>query len=399
MAIAVAALLSIGVGVVVSSSSSSAAVTAVIGNAFGVSAPNITLFGGTQPAYGPKPVVTLPSTGSGTPITASDPSESVAFGPATLFTSGPVSVSTQGTPTSQSVTSSAMVQAGASTGCPGTETSCVYGGPFTANAVSSTCTANGTNSGSTTITGGVLATATDTGGNPTTTVDIPANPTPNYTKSGFLYAGSTDKETFTYTFNEQKTNTDGSITVTAAHDHLNGPTAKGDIYIGQVTCGLTGTVTTTTASTVKPTTTTAATTTTSTTVKPTTTTAASTTTTVKPTTTTAASTTTTVKPTTTTAASTTTTVKPTTTTAASTTTTVKPTTTTAAPTTTTVAPTTTTVAPTTTTVAPTTTTVGATTTTVAQPFICTVLHLLIQIFPLLGRFLAPIFNLLGCTAG
>ena len=123
VAIAVAALLSIGVGVVVSSSSSSATVTAVIGNAFGVSAPNITLFGGTQTPYGPKPMVTLPTTGSATPLTASDPSETAAFGPATLFSSGPVTVSTQGTPASQSVTSSAAVQAGASNGnCPGTAT-------------------------------------------------------------------------------------------------------------------------------------------------------------------------------------------------------------------------------------------------------------------------------------
>jgi hypothetical protein len=272
-----------------------AQVTAVIGSAFGVSAPNISLFGGAQTPFGPTPHATLPGTGSPTAITGTDPTEAVAFGPATFFNSGPVTVSTQGTPTTQSVTSAVSIQPAtqAAGTCPGGATSCVYGGPFTAGAIAATCTANGTNTASTTITGGVLTTATDASGNPTATVTIPAHPTPNDSMNGSLMANG-DTETFTYTFNEQTTNADGSITVTAAHEHLNGPTAKGDLYVGQATCGLTGTVTASTTTTTIPggsttTSTTTASTTTSSTAPATTTTStapASTTTTTVPATTT-----------------------------------------------------------------------------------------------------------------
>jgi hypothetical protein len=82
---------------------------------------------------------------------------------------------------------------------------------------------------------GKLVTATDTAGNPTTTVDIPANPPANDTISGFLYASDNDKETFTYTFNQQ-TAASGSITVNAGHEVLLGPTAKGDLIFGQAVC-------------------------------------------------------------------------------------------------------------------------------------------------------------------
>ncbi|MDQ6617335.1 MAG: hypothetical protein M3083_21965 [Actinomycetota bacterium] len=216
-------------------------VTAVTGSAYGVSA-NISLFGGQQPPFGPAPRVTLPSGGS-TIITASAPSENVTYGPAQFFSSGKETVTTKGSiGTSGSVTSTTSIASATQPAgtCLGTQTSCIYAGPFTATSIASSCTATQTAvSGKTTFVTGKLVTATDTNGNPTTTVAIPANPPANDTISGYLYAGTTDKETFTWIFNQQKVNADGSITVTAAHQILIGPTAKGDLYIGQAVCGVT----------------------------------------------------------------------------------------------------------------------------------------------------------------
>jgi hypothetical protein len=257
-------------------SPASASVTAVTGGAFGVSAPNVTLFGGAQTPFGPAPAVTLPAGGSATAVTGSAPSENVAFGPATFLNAGPVTVSTVGTPAGGSVTSSTSIQGTtqAAGTCPGTTTSCVYAGPLTAASVASTCTAAQTGTtASTTVGSGVLVTATDTSGNPTATVTVPNSPPVNDSITGFLYASSTDKESFTYTFNQQTTNPDGSITVTAAHEVLGGPTAKGDLYLGQATCGVT---TASTTSTSTATTLAGATTTTSTTAPSTTTTSTTT---------------------------------------------------------------------------------------------------------------------------
>jgi len=395
---------------------SGADVTAVRGSAYGYFA-SVSLFGGPPNVRGPEPSVTLPATGSAVPITASAPSGLVQVGPAVLFSSGPITVSTQGTlGPSGSVTSTSTIQ---NINTSGNEI-------FTATAASSTCTATETGvTGSTTITNGTLRTG---GGN---VANIPANPAPNTT-----YTGTVDGvgDNFRAVFNEQVVNPDGSITVNAYHLYLLGPTAVGDLIVGQSVCGVTATQTTTTTA---PTTTTTAPTTTTT--APTTTTTggqnrppvanndAYTTpqgttltvpapgvlandsdpdgdpltagmptnpsngtlnlstnggftytpnpgftgvdsftymahdpnggmTTATVTITVTATTTTTTAPTTTTTAPTTTTTAPTTTTTAPTTTTTAPTTTTTAPTTTTTAPTTTTTAPTTTTTAPTTTT-------------------------------------------
>ena len=57
--------------------------------------------------------------------------------------------------------------------------------------------------------------------------------------TAYLYAATPDKETFTWTFNQQTVNPNGSITVYAAHQRLNGPTEVGDVYIGQSVCGVT----------------------------------------------------------------------------------------------------------------------------------------------------------------
>jgi hypothetical protein len=216
-------------------------VTADIGSAYGVSA-NVALFGSPQPPFGPAPTVTLPAGGHSV-ISANAASEDVVYGPATFFSSGTEKVTTKGTigATGSVVSTTSVASASQAAGtCPGTETACVYAGPFTADSMASHCKATQTAlTGKATFVNGQLVTATDTNGNPTTTVVIAASPKKNYTVSGYLYAGTTDKETFTWTFNQQTVNPNGSITIYAAHQHLNGPTAVGDLYIGQSVCGVT----------------------------------------------------------------------------------------------------------------------------------------------------------------
>lgn len=228
-------------------------VTALNGSAYGVSAPNIFLFGGTQAPYGPKPAVTLPAAGS-TPITGHDNSESVTFGAAVLFESGAVDVSTQGAlGAGGSVTSSATVN----------NISTANGGQLSATSVAATCTAKESGvTGSTTVNGGTVATQTAQSGDVTATQAVPTTPAPNTRIDGQLVLSSTDTETFTYVFNEQTANADGSLTVNAVHLILHGPTAKGDVFVGHVVCGVTASATTTTTTAGGSTTTTAPTTTT-----------------------------------------------------------------------------------------------------------------------------------------
>ena len=317
----VVALMALGAGMFAFAGSSSADVSAVRGGAFGYFT-SVSLFGGPASPRGPAPTVTLPGGGSAVPITATAPSASAAYGPAVLFQSGALTVTTQGTtgPTGSVVSSANIV--GVADGP----------GPFLYQNVSSTCSATeaGT-SGSTTIVGGVLETKYDAvTQEPTVTEVIPVNPAVNYTRTGTIdHVG----DSYRIVFNEQTVAADGTLTVNAAHMYLLGPTAVGEVIIGQSVCGVTVT---------NPTTTTAATTTTS---APTTTTSGPTTTTSGPTTTTSGPTTTTSGPTTTTSGPTTTTSGPTTTTSGPTTTTSGPTTTTSGPTTTTMATTTTTAPP------------------------------------------------------
>ncbi len=191
---------------------------------------------------------------------------------------------------------------------PGT---CIYNSQFTADTAHVSCTANESGvSGSTTFSNGLLATATDVNQDPTMQQAIPDNPAPNTTIDGSFELGASDHESFTYIFNEQIVNPDGSLTVNASHLIPHGQTAVASppangIIFGSVTCGVTAVAATTTTAAPTTTTTLPATTTT---VAPTTTTTlpATTTTTVAPTTTT------TVVPTTTTTmpATTTTTVGP-----------------------------------------------------------------------------------------
>ena len=192
-------------------------------------------------ATGASPTVTLPAAGSATPITASDPDGATAeYGPAKIFSgkypsddenavappSGPLSVSTQGVP-GGTVTSSAEV---------GTPRG-VGPGPVIADAVKSTCSASSSGvSGTTTITAGQVETKYDASTQlATTTEDIPANPPVNFTRTGTLdHIG----DSFRVVYNEQIVEGD-TITVNAIHMFLLGPTAVGEMVVGQSVCGLT----------------------------------------------------------------------------------------------------------------------------------------------------------------
>lgn len=194
------------------------------GSAYGHFA-DVTLFDAQQPVAGPAPTVTLPAAGGDE--SASAPSASVVYGPANLFTSGPLTVATEGT--AGSVTSTATIE---NVNTSGQEI-------FTADNLASTCTASeGDVSGSSTITNGTLIT---NGGDPDvegdeTVVEIPTDPDPNTAYEGTLAPAVNDN--FRYVFNEQIENPDGSLTVNAVHGYLLGPTAVGDIIAGQVVCGV-----------------------------------------------------------------------------------------------------------------------------------------------------------------
>ncbi len=228
-------MLLVGVG----QGSAQAAVTAVKGSAYGYSCV-VSAFGIPCSPAGPTPTVTLASNASNSPQTASAASARADTGPATIFSSGRLDVSTQGTlgPTG-SVTSSSNI---ANVNASGQEI-------FTASNLASTCTASGTGvSGSTTITGGTLQ--TDNGDSDPTnsipdhlpvTVALPTSPAPNTTYDGHVHIGNTT-DSFRYVFNEQIVNPDGSITVNAAHEYLLGPAATGNLIIGQVVCGVTSTL-------------------------------------------------------------------------------------------------------------------------------------------------------------
>ena len=198
-------------------------VSGVTGSAYGFFT-HVSFFGGPFGNQGPKPKVALPPGGSASPVTASDPSETAAYGPAVIFTSGPATVSTQGTTgATGTVTSSSQLQT-------------IFGGPFTADSGSSTCTASATGvTGSTTFANGQLVTKTDANGNPVTTVAIPDDPPPNDSISGTIDSVG---DSFTYVFNEQIVKADGSLTVNAGHEYLLGPNARGDLIFGQSVCGV-----------------------------------------------------------------------------------------------------------------------------------------------------------------
>ncbi|MDQ3897118.1 MAG: hypothetical protein M3326_07725, partial [Actinomycetota bacterium] len=296
--------MAVAAGLLATSSPSSADVTQVSGSACGYYS-DVSLFGGPSSRRGcgqtfndPQGLtaeVTLPSTGSATPITAEDPTGSRAvYGPAVLFggqypnaandpgqsapapSSGPITVSTQGTTgPNGSATSSASIAPGTQGTADPNQPRGIGPGPLIADAVSSTCTAsegpNGTVtlSGSTTVTNGILVTSTTQNGDPATTEAVPTNPPVNYTRTGTI---NNVGDSFRVVYNEQIV-TDNSITVNAIHMYLLGPTAVGDLVIAQSHCDLVvvPSSTTSSSSSSSTTSTTTAPTTTSTTTAPTTT--------------------------------------------------------------------------------------------------------------------------------
>jgi hypothetical protein len=162
-------------------------------------------------------------------VTASAPSAEAKYGPATLFSSDRLEVSTQGTTgAGGSVRSSATVQNVNKSG-----------GTVTAGAISSTCTASASGqSGSTRLTGGKLTLSQGT--NPDseaddTVVNLAAEPAPNTSHEGKVESVG---DTFRIVVNEQQ-RSPGSITVNAVHMYLLGPTARGEVIIGQSRCSLT----------------------------------------------------------------------------------------------------------------------------------------------------------------
>ena len=251
----VAALLFAGMLTGVGTPPAAGQVTAVNGSAFGYSL-SVNLFGGTNNVRGPAPTVSLPAAGSSTPVTATLPSAVAEVSPATFFSSGQIEVSTQGTAAGGSVTSSARI----------TNLNTSQAEALTASAVASTCTASGSGpaTGSTTITGGTLLTDSgdDNGANsipdhPAVTQALAGSPAPNTTIEGHVHFGNAT-DNFRFVFNEQIRGANGTLTVNAVHQYLLGPTAVGELILGQVVCGVTGSTQATTTTVSGATTTTAA---------------------------------------------------------------------------------------------------------------------------------------------
>ena len=246
-----------------------APVTAVRGSACGYTV-SVGLFAGPpqqrgcgqqagSPTTAASPSVTLPPAGAAAPVTASDPDGAAAqYGPAVIMggrwpdnvaaapPSGPIAVSTEGSPASGKVTSSARIglhPTPVPAGCyAGAAPPCSSPGGFGPSPVEGdelhvTCTASPDGvTGSATFKNAVVATSTDADGDPVDTEPIPESPPANYTRSGVI---TNVGDVFTAVYNEQIVNADGSLTVNGVHMYLFGPTAVGEVVKGQVTCGTT----------------------------------------------------------------------------------------------------------------------------------------------------------------
>ncbi|HEX2041766.1 MAG TPA: hypothetical protein VHF24_03940 [Acidimicrobiales bacterium] len=222
------ALLTVGASTFALARPSAADVGEVTGSAFGYSVANVVIFGGAQPSRGPEPTATLERNASNSPQRASAPSALVRFGPATLFSSAQLTVSSEGSlGPGGSVRSSAEIQ---SVNTSGQEL-------FTASRVQSSCEASESGvSGSTTVTGGNVQTSE---GNPDAEGDevvgaVSQNPSPNTAVEGTIEGVG---DGFRYVFNEQVRSGNG-ITVNAVHLYMLGPTATGEVIIGQSRCSV-----------------------------------------------------------------------------------------------------------------------------------------------------------------
>lgn len=245
-------LVSLGAAVVFALGTAPAAaanVTSVVGTAYGYQAFNIKLLGSNLPPTGPTPTVTLASNASNSPQSAAASTGLVQYGPAVLFTSDQISVSTSGSLGSTgSVTSSTNIQKiNKATTQPNTGSEI-----FTADAVSSSCVKSQTvTNRQTQVTGGILQTDSGLDMNddgdyldggaehPPVNVAIASAPAPNTTITGHLHLTGGARDDFRVVFNEHVTNADGSITVNAVHEYFLGPSLRGDLILGSATCGIT----------------------------------------------------------------------------------------------------------------------------------------------------------------
>lgn len=225
-------------------------VTAVKGSAFGYHAHSITLFGNPQPETGPAPTVALAPDASNSPQSGTASTGIVQYGPATLFTSDQIDVTTSGSlGTTGSVTTTTdidNVNKATTQPASGSEI-------LTADNIASSCTASASGvTHSTTVTNGTLRTDNgfdgnrdgdydDAGDHAPVVVSLPTSPAPGASYQGHIHLGPTSTDDFRVVLNEQVTSADGSL-VNAVHEYL-GTTAqsllKGHLLIGQSLCGVT----------------------------------------------------------------------------------------------------------------------------------------------------------------
>jgi len=173
--------------------------------------------------------VALPAGGADPAVTAADPTGKAQYGPAAIYESGEMKVSTQGTATS-STSSASAADVGPS--------------QVQAKLASSTCSStNGDLKGSATFTGGTVRISLGPDQDETETDDvvvpIPDNPAPNTSFDGVI-ENVGDK--FQVIVNEQEVTASGII-VNAVHLKLLGAIAVGDLVIAQSRCLKTGSAT------------------------------------------------------------------------------------------------------------------------------------------------------------
>jgi hypothetical protein len=222
----------------------------VSGGAFGHFT-KVSLFGGPSVPVGPLPDVRLPPTGSQQPLTGYEAAGSAVYGPAHIFAgiwpvdvapappSGPITVSTRGTPGAQaSVTSSVDITL---RNPPDPKSPGGWGPlpPTQGEELHSTCTANESGvTGSVRFRNAVMSKRTTPDGEPLDEERIPDNPPVNFTREGVL---TNVGDRYRIVYNEQFVEPDGrSITVNAVHMYLLGDIAIGESIIGQVRCSVRG---------------------------------------------------------------------------------------------------------------------------------------------------------------
>ena len=236
-------------GAQVTTSPSGAQIIEVSGGAFGHYT-KVSLFGGPSVPVGPLPDVRLPPGGSEQPIVAREAAGSAVYGPAHIFAgvwpadvpvappSGPITVSTRGTPgPGGSVTSTVSIVL---RDPPDPKSPGGWGPlpPTQGDELHTTCTANESGvTGSTRLVNAVMSKSTTPAGEPLDEEPIPNNPPVNYTREGVL---TNVGDRYRIVYNEHIIEPDGSLTVNGVHMYLLGDIAIGESIIGQVRCSAKG---------------------------------------------------------------------------------------------------------------------------------------------------------------